>query len=152
MSEITPLNNIKKQKLSLKDFYFEEKYAAGTHMQIKMPDGTDSGEWLNIVSPEADAAVKAMRAYLQAYRMHTQHLEPLRKQCEDSGDFTDYNISLGEACSGLNHDLAVEIVNGWSFDETFSREALNELLVQYKALANDIADFHTEQRRKLSEK
>lgn len=150
MTDSTATANNK--KFTLKDFFFEDKYTAGCHMPIKLPNGDDSGEWLNVVSPEADVSVKAMRAYLQAYRANAQELEPLKAKCEESGDFTDYNIALGEACSGLNRELSLRIVNGWSFDEPFSEESLSQLLDQYKALANDIADFHTEQRKKLSEK
>lgn len=141
-----------KKKLSLRDFYFEDKYAEGDKMPIKLPSGEDSGEWLNIVSPESDIAVKAMRSYLRKYREITAELEPLKTKCEEVSDFTEYNLSLSERCAMLNHYLAVDLVNGWSFDEAFSKESLANLLSQYKALANHVADFHSEKRNKLAEK
>lgn len=138
--------------MELKDFYFEDKAQTGARMPILLPDGTDSGEWLNIVGPEADAAVKAGRAFLFAYRAKVAELEPLQKKCKKQEDFTEYNVLLNDACTELNRQLAAEIVNGWSFDEPFSKEALENLLKQYRTLGNQVADFNAKQRKQLQEK
>lgn len=141
-----------KKKLSLRDFYFEDKYAEGDKMPIKLPSGEDSGEWLSVSSPKSDIAVKAMRSYLRKYREITAELDPLKVKCEEESDFTEYNISISERCAMLNHHLAVELVSGWSFDEAFSKESLSNLLSQYKELANHVVDFHSEKRNELAEK
>ena len=138
--------------MQLSDFFFKDKAEVGTRMPIMLPDGTDSGEWLNIIDPEADAAVKASRAFVFAYRAATAELEPLRKKCEASGDFAEYNISVADAALELNRALACELVNAWSFTEPFNRENLQKLLEQYGALANQVADAHAARRKELEAK
>lgn len=138
--------------MQLSDFFFNDKAEVGTHMPILLPDGTDSGEWLNVIDPEADAAVKAGRAFVFAYRAKTAEMDPLRKKCEASGDFTEYNITIDDAAVELNRALAAEIVNGWSFTEEFTREKLQTLLSQYRTLGNQVADFQTARRKQLEAK
>lgn len=65
--------------MKLSDFYFEEKALVGKKMPILLPNGEDSGEWLNVVSPDADAAVKAGRAFIIAYRRGLARFEELEK-------------------------------------------------------------------------
>lgn len=139
--------------MQLSDFYFEDKAQIGSRMPILLPDGTDSGEWLNVIAPDADAAVKAGRNFLFAYRALTQDLTPLHKQCKEAKDFTEYNIRVNDKCSELNDALALEIVNGWSFEgEVFSREAFSGLLRQYRTLGNQVANYQAAIRKDLSEK
>ena len=123
--------------MNLKDFYFQDKAMVGDKMEILLPDGSPSGEWLNVVSPDADVAVKAGRAFLFAYQAKISELEEVKE------DKTKYALLLNDA---------FEIVNGWSFDEPFSREAMAELLRQYGALGAMVSNFQAEQRKKLQEK
>lgn len=132
--------------MELKDFYFEEKAQVGSRMPIMLPDGTDSGEWLNVVSPEADIAIKAGRAFLFSYQAKVEELEPLKD------DKTKYAVLMNDACEEFNRHLALAVVNGWSFSEPFSREALEGLLSQYRALGNMVAEFQANQRKELDAK
>lgn len=132
--------------MQLSDFYFESKAVEGTHMPIPLPNGVDSGEWLNVMEPSADVAQKANWAFLFAYQAKIEELEPLK------GDKTRYAVTLNEACEELNLQLALEVVNGWSFDEPFSRDALAELFRQYKSLANVVAGYQSERRKALQAK
>lgn len=138
--------------MQLSDFYFEDKAQIGNRMPIPLPDGTDSGEWLNVVSADADAAVKAGRAFAFKYKAAVESLKSLEASAKKSKDFTEYNIALGEACEVLNRQLSAEIVNDWSFDEPFTKEALVKLLDQYKALGTLIVDFYRTQRDELQAK
>lgn len=138
--------------MKLSDFYFEDKAQIGNRMPILLPDGTDSGEWLNVIAPEADAAVKAGRAFLFAYRAKVAELKPLEAKAKKNKDFLEYNETINAACAGLNNELAAEVVNGWSFDEPFSKEALRELLNQYRTLGTAVSKFHNEQRQELEAK
>lgn len=132
--------------MNLKDFYFQDKAMVGDKMEILLPDGSPSGEWLNVVSPDADVAVKAGRAFLFAYQAKISELEEVKE------DKTKYALLLNDACEDLNRQLALEIVNGWSFDEPFTKEAMAELLRQYSALASMVSNFQAGQRKKLQEK
>lgn len=138
--------------MKLSDFYYEAEAEKGARMPIPLKDGTDSGEWLNVVSPEADVAVRAMRAFTLAYRAAVGKLKPLRDKCEESKDFSEYNMKMEDAAVGLNQQLACELVNGWSLDDEFTKENLKTLLTQYKRLAEHVVVFHHEQLRQLQEK
>ncbi len=143
--------------MKLTDFYFEEKAQVGNRMPILLPEGTDSGEWLNIVSPEADAAVKAGRAFMFAYSSRLNDLEKLKGPEETGPDGRksyglEYTLALGEMSLELNRQLAAEIINGWSFDEPFIKEGVKTLLQQYLALGNQVADFHFRGRAELDAK
>lgn len=138
--------------MQLSDFYFEDKAQIGNRMPIPLPDGTDSGEWLNVISAGADTAVKAGRAFAFKYKAAVESLKSLEAKAKKSKDFTEYNIALGEACEVLNRQLSADIVNGWSFDEPFTKEALVKLLDQYKALGTLVVDFYRTQRDELQAK
>lgn len=138
--------------MKLSDFYYEDAAQTGDRMPIPLKDGSDSGEWLNVISPEADASVKASRAFLLAYRKAVAGLAELKGECEANGDFTEYNIRLGAVSSDLNRQMALELVNDWSLTDEFSKENLEKLLSQYLQLGDIIVKFHNEQRRKLQEK
>lgn len=132
--------------MELKDFYFEDKAMIGERMPIRLPDGTDSGEWLNVISPTADVAMRAGRDFMFAYQAKVAELEPLKE------DKTKYAILLNDFCNDINRQMAASIVNGWSFSEPFTREAFMQLLTQYSSLGNMVAEFQADQRKKMQEK
>lgn len=138
--------------MKLTDFYFEDKAQIGSHMGIPLPDGTESGEWLNVVAPDADAAVKAGRAFMLAYLRIQDDLKPLEEKCKASNNMTEYHIAINNAAADLNRQMAEEIVNGWSFDEEFTKEGLKNLLLQYRSLGDVVAAFHTAQKKELEAK
>lgn len=138
--------------MNLKDFYFADRHLEGSRMPIMLPSGKDSGEWLQVIGPDCDAAIKAGRAYTAAVRKVDDDLAPLDKECEAKGNYASYNDQRGYLIEDLNRQLAAALVLGWSFDDAFSPEALAELLKQYRGLAEAVAKHHTESRAALSEK
>lgn len=138
--------------MKLSDFYFADKHATGSRMAILLPSGEDSGEWLQVVGPDCDLAIKAGRAYTAAVRKVDDGLLPLEKSCEEKGNFAEYNDQRGYAVEDLNRQLAAELVIGWSFDDEFSKSAVEILLKQYRGLAEAVAKHHTESRAALSAK
>lgn len=138
--------------MELKDFFFADKHAAGTRMPILLPSGEDSGEWLQVVGPDCDQAIRAGRAYTAAVRRVDEELAPLDKECEAINNWSRYNDERSYRIEDLNKQLAAELVTAWSFDNPFSKEALSELLNQYRGLANAVAEHHTNSRKELSEK
>ena len=138
--------------MNLKDFYFADRHAAGSKMPILLPNGEDSGEWLQVMGPDCDASIRAGRAYTAAYRAHQDELAPLEAKCKAKEDWTEYNEQINYRAEELNKQLAVEIVTGWSFSDAFTKEALRELLNQYRGLAQAIGKHHTESRAALSAK
>lgn len=141
-----------KPRLKLSDFYFADKHEAGTRMAIMLPNGDDSGEWLQVRGPDTDVSIKAGRAFGAAYRQVEADLKELHEKCVELKDFREWNLAMSWAAEDLNKQLAEEIVTGWSFDEPFSIEALSNLLNQFRGLAEAVAKHHTESREALSAK
>lgn len=138
--------------MKLSDFYFADRHAAGTRMPIPLPSGEDSGEWLRVIGPDCDAAVKAGRAYTAAVRAVDDSLRDLEKECEAVNDYSKWNDQRGYQLEDLNKQLACELVTGWSFDDEFSKEALLNLFNQYRSLALAVAEHHTKSREELNAK
>jgi len=140
------------KKMKLSDFYFKQKHESGTKMPILLPSGEDSGEWLQVRGPDCDESIKHGRAYTLAYRQVARDLEELEAKCKEIEDFTEYNAVLSDRMIGLNIELALGVVTGWSFDEEFSQESLLGLLEQYSGLADAVAKHHADSRATLSAK
>lgn len=138
--------------MELKDFFFADKHAAGTIMPIPLPNGEDSGEWLRVVGPASDVGVQAGRGYHRAYFAVKEELAPLDAECKEKNDWTRYNAEYNWKADELNDALAVAVVTDWSFDEPFSKDALQKLLNEYKGLGTIVAKHFNDSRKSLSEK
>ena len=138
--------------MELKDFFFADKHAAGTVMPIPLPNGEDSGEWLRVIGPACDDGVKAGRNYSRAYTAIREELAPLDAKCKEMNDWSSYNAEMNWKADELNDALAVATVIGWSFDEPFSKDALQKLLKEYKGLGTVVAKHFNDSRKSLAEK
>lgn len=138
--------------MELKDFFFADKHAAGTVMPIPLPSGVDSGEWLRVIGPACDEGVRAGREYTRAYQAIKEELAPLDAQCKEIEDWSKYNAEMNWKADELNDALALAVVSGWSFDEPFNKEALANLLKQYKGLGTVVAKHFHDSRKSLQEK
>ena len=138
--------------MELKDFFFADKHATGTIMPIPLPNGEDSGEWLRVIGPACDDGVKAGRDYSRAYTAIREELAPLDAKCKEMNDWSSYNAEMNWKADELNDALAVATVIGWSFDEPFSKDALQKLLSEYKGLGTMVAKHFNDSRKSLSEK
>lgn len=138
--------------MELKDFFFADKHAAGTIMPIPLPNGEDSGEWLRVIGPACDDGVKAGRGYSRAYTAIREELAPLDAKCKETNDWSSYNAEMNWKADELNDALAVATVIGWSFDEPFSKDALQKLLSEYKGLGTVVAKHFNDSRKSLAEK
>ena len=138
--------------MKLTDFYFADKNEAGTMMPILLPSGEDSGEWLQVMGPDCDAAIKAGREYTSAYRRLQDAMSDLDKACKEKEDWTEYNEQLHYRVEPLNRALAEELVIGWSFDDEFSQGAVRTLLSQYRGLSEAVVKHHTASRAELAKK
>lgn len=138
--------------MELKDFFFADKHAAGTIMPIPLPNGEDSGEWLRVIGPACDDGVKAGRDYARAYTAIREELAPLDAKCKEMSYWSSYNAEMNWKADELNDALAVATVIGWSFDEPFSKDALQKLLNEYKGLGTVVAKHFNDSRKSLAEK
>ena len=138
--------------MELKDFFYADKHAAGTIMPIPLPSGEDSGEWLRVIGPACDAGVKAGRDYARAYHALRSEMAHLDAKGKESNDWTEYNSEMNWRADELNDALALAVVTGWSMSNEFSKEALTELLKQYKGLGTIVAKHFNDSRASLAEK
>ena len=67
-------------------------------------------------------------------------------------DWSSYNAEMNWKADELNDALAVATVIGWSFDEPFSKDALQKLLSEYKGLGTIVAKHFNDSRKSLAEK
>ncbi len=138
--------------MKLTDFFFADQHESGSKMPIPLPSGKDSGEWLRVVGVACDRGVAAGRDYARAYQAARDELASLDAECKAKNDWTRYNSEMNWKTDALNDALALEIVTGWSFDNAFSREALHELLKQYKGLSTLVAQHFEKSRVDLQKK
>lgn len=105
------------------DFYTRPKSEAGVRMPLLRPDGTDSGEWLQIVGPDSDAYRQAMA-------------DLLRRTAElgEAGSMADFE----ERQKAILLETRVALVCGWSFDKPFTHAAVCEFLGNCPGVAADI--------------
>lgn len=138
--------------MNLKDFFYADKHAAGTIMAIPLPSGADSGETLRVIGPACDAGMKAAREYARAFSIMKGELATLEVKCAAKNDWTEYNAEMNWLADELNDALAAEIVIGWSLEDEFSKEAVAELMKQYRGLSTYVAQHFRESRKSLLEK
>lgn len=138
--------------MNLKDFYFADKHESGSRMKIKLPDGTDSGEWLQVRGPDCDTATQAGRAYTMAVQALDDSMSDLEAKCKAKEDFTEWNTKRNWAVEPLNKQLASALVTGWSMTEPFTDEAFTELLNQFRGLAEQVSAHHIKSRDELNAK
>lgn len=131
-----------KKRLSLADFNFKGKHAAGVQMPILLPSGQDSGEWLTVRGPECDESQMAQREYTRLLFALEDELAPLKAESEVKQNFFDYNNKKSDATKELNAAFVCDVVVGWSLTEEFSKEELLNLLDGFPALMDQVSAFH----------
>ncbi|MBU4795582.1 phage tail assembly chaperone, partial [Salmonella enterica] len=62
------------------------------------------------------------------------------------------NAEFNWRADELNDALAIAVVTGWSFDETFNKDVLKKLLNEYKGLGTVVAKHFHDSRKSLMEK
>ena len=138
--------------MNLKDFYFADRHAEGSRMPILLPNGEESGEWLQVIGPDCDAAIQAGRAYTMAVQALNESLSDIEAKCKAKADFSEWNIKHNWGVEPLNKQFAAALVTGWSMDEPFTAEAFTELLGQFRGLAEQVSAYHIKSRDELNAK
>lgn len=138
--------------MNLKDFYFADRHAEGSRMPIMLPNGEDSGEWLQVIGPDCDAAVQAGRAYTMAVQELDDSLADIEAKCKAKDDFSEWNVKRNWDVEPLNKQFAAALVTGWSMDEPFTAEAFSVLLDQFRGLAEQVSAHHIKSRDELNAK
>lgn len=138
--------------MNLKDFYFADRHAEGSRMPIMLPNGEDSGEWLQVRGPDCDESIQAGRAYTMAVQALDDSLAAIEAKCKAKEDFSEWNVRRNWGVEPLNKQFAAALVTGWSMDEPFTAAAFTELLDQFRGLAEQVSAHHIKSRDELNAK
>lgn len=138
--------------MNLKDFYFADRHAEGSRMPIMLPNGADSGEWLQVRGPDCDESIQAGRAYTMAVQALDDSLADIEAKCKAKEDFSEWNVRRNWGVEPLNKQFAAALVTGWSMDEPFTAEAFSALLDQFRGLAEQVSAHHIKSRDELNAK
>lgn len=138
--------------MNLKDFYFADRHAEGSRMPIMLPNGKDSGEWLQVRGPDCDESIQAGRAYTMAVQALDDSLADIEAKCKAKEDFSEWNVKRNWGVEPLNKQFAAALVTGWSMDEPFTAEAFSALLDQFRGLAEQVSAHHIKSRDELNAK
>lgn len=138
--------------MNLKDFYFADRHAEGSRMPIMLPNGADSGEWLQVRGPDCDESIQAGRAYTMAVQALDDSLADIEAKCKAKDDFSEWNVRRNWGVEPLNKQFAAALVTGWSMDEPFTAEAFCALLDQFRGLAEQVSAHHIKSRDELNAK
>jgi hypothetical protein len=105
------------------DFYTAPRSEAGVEIPLLLPDGTDSGEWLRVYGPDSRAYVRAQT------RLHRRLGELGALKDEDAADALALAILT---------EFRVALVIAWSFEESFTPEAVAEFLKKAPRVADQL--------------
>ena len=92
--------------------------------------GEDTGERFTLHSPTSGVMVKAFECYLFATGKNKRDNKDLIKKCEESGDYTEYNLVAKDVFAKLDRALAITCVAGWTMDDPATEENVGDLLDQ----------------------
>lgn len=127
--------------MKLNELYSKE-FSQKKTFEVLRSDGTPSGGHITLKSPDDDAAALAFMRFNRLLGKYAKYFESkhelLQKECEEAGDFREYNYMFNAGLIELNNALAIDIVEGWDFDDVFSVQALENILKEFNGLGEQV--------------
>lgn len=103
-----------------------------------------SGNHLMLKAIGSDETNLALTRYHRLLKLFDERFEKdnaeLKAECEAAKDFGEYNIKHNIEVLKLHKAFALELVDGWDFDDEFSADTLSQLLDVMPSLAMQIRD------------
>lgn len=141
--------------MKIADFNVKPTSMLSHTISIVLDNGEDTGETITLVGPETNAAVKASREFILAYRGIEYALEELKEKCSKlgkEGDFTEYNFAKQDRLEVINRAMAVGLVESWSLEDECVPANVEALMQAHGSLVSAIVSAHAEAKAKLTEK
>lgn len=123
--------------MKLSELYKAALPADNRKFEVTRSDGSPSGHFITLIDPASDKAAQAvfMLSVAESDRMAAYEAanEELKADCEASGSFVAYNLGFAAACQDLRDAFAVEVVEGWDFDNKFSEKELVKTIEAFRS-------------------
>lgn len=117
--------------------------SAGRKVPVMVGD-EPSGNHLMLKPVGSDETNLALTRYHRLLKLFDERFEKdnaeLKAECEAAKDFGEYNIKHNIEVLKLHKAFALELVDGWDFDDEFSANTLSQLLDVMPSLALQIRD------------
>ncbi len=113
------------------DFFTRAKANEGERMQLSLPDGTATDEWLLIRGVDSDE----FRTALDEFRRELLGVASIKDEAEKTAKTEQARLQLNAA-----------LVIGWSFED-FSEDTLLEFLRESPYIAAEVDRFASDRRR-----
>jgi sugar phosphate isomerase/epimerase len=123
--------------MKLSDLYAAEIAQEDRAFVVLRSDFSPSENRITLVDPAGEKAAKAAFMFDAAIRRKVKKYEEshkeLQAECEEAGDFLEYNLGLELECKTLRDAFCHEIVEGWDFSDEFTPENLQAALDAFRA-------------------
>lgn len=119
-----------KPRRGLADFHTKKIANQGVRMYLLTPTGEETAEWLLVLGVDSDAGKKAELA------MKRKGMEVAKIEDEE-----ERRTAIVEGKERERVAMVLALVDGWSFDEPFSKAAAAELLDQAPQLVDAVEEF-----------
>lgn len=123
--------------MNLSDLYQKETAPESRKFEVIRSDGTPSGHHITLINPSSAKAASVAFMFDSALnrrmKKYEEEKKALREECEAAANFSEYNIGFEMACQDLRDAFAMEVVDGWDFDNEFTPEALKAAIDGYRS-------------------
>lgn len=123
--------------MNLKDLYSAEVAAESRQFEVLRSDGSLSGHHITLIDPTSAKAANIAFMFEAASdrraKKYNAEQKELLEECRVAENFSEFNLGFELACQDLRDAFALEVVEGWDFDNEFSQEALKGAIEAYRA-------------------
>lgn len=123
--------------MKLSDLYKAEIPTEDRSFVVRRSDFSESENRITLVDPASDKAAKAAFMFDSAIKRRMKKYEEANKdliaECQEAGDFSEYNVGFDFMCQDLRDAFCLEIVEGWDFDDEFTPENVQAALDAFRA-------------------
>lgn len=149
--------------MSPEDFYTKPACNTPQRLKLYLPDGADTGEWIEVYGIDSDAYEAAMAETQQQLLAIDITCNVHKARALDSGNTTedfektiDELTRISEDRQAVLTDRQLEtkaaMVAGWSFDKEFSKKHVVELLKNCPQIAQNLDVFISNRMNFLKKK
>lgn len=123
--------------MNLSDLYKAALPQDERKFEVLKSDGTCSGHFITLIDPAGEKAAKAVfmlsAAEQDKMKKYKKDNEALEADSKETGNFIAYNLGFSAFCQELHDAYAIELVEGWDFDNGFSSAELSKAISAYRA-------------------
>ncbi len=123
--------------MNLSELYNKEVDATDRRIEVLRSDVSPSGHFITLKDPLNAEASRLVFMFDQACLSRAEPFETDNKEmlarCVEIENHTEYNLAFEAHCQDLRDAFAVELVEGWDFDNEFTVDALKEAIAGFRS-------------------